>query len=119
MTQDEEGRAPATIAVTQADRGRAADLAAMERKHSFMWREAPSIRAGRCDNWEIVQAFACHRTEAQAKLREAGQRLITVFDQQRMTTAERIIVGVSDAGLRTEGNAAIEAIRVALRDTQP
>ena len=44
----------------------------------------------------------------------AGQRLLAVFDQQRMTTAERIIAGVSDAGLRTEGNAAIDALRAAI-----
>jgi hypothetical protein len=47
-------------------------------------------------------------------LADAAQRLLTVFDQQRMTAAERIIVGVSDASLRTEGNAAIEALRAAL-----
>ena len=51
-------------------------------------------------------------------LLEAGQRLIAVFDQQRMTTAERIIAGISDAGLRTEGNAAIEALRAAIALTQ-
>lgn len=44
----------------------------------------------------------------------AAQRLLAVFDQQRMTTAERIIAGISDAGLRTEGNAAIEALRAAV-----
>ena len=44
----------------------------------------------------------------------AAARLLAVFDQQRMTAAERIIVGVSDADLRTEGNAAIEALRAAL-----
>ena len=49
-----------------------------------------------------------------AELLEAGERLLAVFDQQRMTAAERIIVGVSDAGLRTEGNAAIEALRAAI-----
>lgn len=43
----------------------------------------------------------------------AAERLIAVFEQQKMTAAERIIVGVSDARLRTEGNAAIAALRSA------
>lgn len=44
----------------------------------------------------------------------ASERLIAVFDQQRMTNAERIIVGISDAGLKTEGNSAIDALRAAI-----
>lgn len=45
---------------------------------------------------------------------EAARRLLAVFDQQKMTTAERIIAGISDSALRTEGSAAIEALRAAL-----
>ena len=47
-------------------------------------------------------------------LREAATRLLKVFDQQKMTQAERIIVGISDAQLRIEGNQAIEDLRAAL-----
>jgi len=47
-------------------------------------------------------------------LLNAATRLLAVFDQQKMTAAERIVVGVSDAGLRAEGNAAIEALRAAV-----
>ena len=45
---------------------------------------------------------------------DAAQRLLAVFDQQKMTNAERIIVGVSDADLRKRGNAAIADLRAAL-----
>lgn len=50
---------------------------------------------------------------AEVMLLAAAERLLAVFEQQKMTAAERIIVGVSDAGLRTEGNAAIAALRSA------
>jgi len=67
---------------------------------------------------EVGDEFRDHMQPAKADaLLDAGKRLIAVFDQQRMTTAERIIAGISDAGLRTEGNAAIEALRAALRST--
>jgi hypothetical protein len=54
-----------------------------------------------------------HWEQSVEPLLVAAERLLAVFDQQRMTAAERIIAGISDAGLRTEGNAAIEALRAA------
>lgn len=45
---------------------------------------------------------------------EAAKRLLSVFDQNKMTVAERIITGKSDSDLRREGNEAIEALRSAL-----
>lgn len=66
-------------------------------------------------NQTVKQALETARLFAAAHdMLSAASRLMTVFDQQKMTQAERIIVGVSDAGLRTEGNAAIEALRAAI-----
>jgi len=57
--------------------------------------------------------------EARVKALEgAASRLVAAFDQMKMTQAERIIVGISDAGLRTEGNAAIEALRATLSEAE-
>lgn len=46
-------------------------------------------------------------------LLNAAVRLIEVFKLTKLTTAERIICGVSDAGLRTEGTAAMDALTAA------
>jgi hypothetical protein len=67
---------------------------------------------------DALDCAASYKAERDALL-AAGQRLIAVFDQQRMTVAERIVVGISDAGLRTEGNAAIEALRAAISRALP
>lgn len=62
---------------------------------------------------DIDAVRAAHTDSAPAML-DAAKRLLAVFDQQRMTTAERIITGVSDSALRTEGQAAMEALRAAV-----
>lgn len=55
------GETQALLSVTQADRDAAADFAETCTKYSFVWTEAPAIRRGEHDEWEIVQALARHR----------------------------------------------------------
>ena len=80
MTDTTEARAamnPEIVEVTQEDREAAALFA------SFAWHlfwpndyqrameDAKDMRAGRCDNWHLVQAFARHRHAALTAVRAA------------------------------------------------
>lgn len=79
------------------------------------------VKAWQADAKKWAEAFkaeldACstHRARV-AALEGAGRRLINVFDEQRVTVCERIIVGgKSDAEMRREGMAAMEDLRAAL-----
>lgn len=53
--------APMREDVTQADREAAADLASQFQRYTYVQVEAPAIRRGEHDDWELVIAFARHR----------------------------------------------------------
>ena len=112
------------VEVTRADRKVAAALA----RGGFPGFQGNKIIATEImgklhDGYFLVQEIARHRLTSAATLQSqcdryreleaAAKRLLTVFDQQKMTAAERIIIGISDAGLRIEGNAAIDDLRAA------
>lgn len=52
--------------IVQADRDAAAGYARAQLKFSFLWSESGAIKMGSHDDWEIVQAFARHRTTSLA-----------------------------------------------------
>lgn len=52
--------------IAQADRDAAAGYARAQPKFSFLWSESGAIQMGSHDDWEIVQAFARHRTTSLA-----------------------------------------------------
>jgi len=60
MTTTQQTPAP-VVEITQADRDAAADLAAQFQRYTYVQIEAPAIRRGEHDNWEIVISFARHR----------------------------------------------------------
>lgn len=58
------------------------------------------------------------RTASTAALVEAATRLLAAEAKYKMTGAEKIIAGISDDALRTEGIAAMNALRAALSQEQ-
>lgn len=72
-----------TITPTQADRDAAADLAAQFQKYTYVQVEAPAIRCGDHDDWNLVQAFTLH---AQRAREQALDEAAAYIECEGMTT---------------------------------